>query len=42
MDDLSHSGISGDATAATITKGHAMTEKYGALYRRGIAHLSSF
>lgn len=29
MDDLSHTGVSGDATAATIGKGMAMTEKYG-------------
>lgn len=42
MDDLSHSGISGDATQATITKGHVMAEKYGAHIAEALLTFQAF
>jgi creatinine amidohydrolase len=42
MDDLSHSGISGDASQATVQKGEAMRAAYGALIAEALLEFQAF
>ncbi|MDU0205304.1 creatininase family protein [Paenibacillus sp. MAH-36] len=42
MDDLSHSGISGDAAQATVQKGEAMTVTYGAMIAEALLEFQAF
>jgi creatinine amidohydrolase len=42
MNDISHSGISGDATQATMEKGQAMVEKFGADIAEALLAFSTF
>lgn len=42
MDDLSHTGVSGDAALATAEKGEAMVRQYGALIAEALLDISKF
>ncbi|MDD9269320.1 creatinine amidohydrolase/Fe(II)-dependent formamide hydrolase-like protein [Bacillus sp. 3255] len=42
MDDLSHSGISGDATQASCEKGYAMTAAYGEMIAEALLEFQAF
>jgi creatinine amidohydrolase len=42
MDDLSHSGISGDAAKATAEKGNAMVKQYGVHIAEALMEMSRF
>lgn len=42
MDDLSHTGISGDATQASMEKGEAMTMAYGTMIAEALLEFQAF
>ncbi|CAN7683533.1 creatininase family protein [Paenibacillus sp. LjRoot153] len=42
MDDLSHTGVSGDATTATMAKGKAMTDKFGTYIAEALLEFQAF